>query len=110
MQPVEVERLYADALQQTRCVGKHHPRIKQVFALRNNTKPNPHKFCVIEGIWAHEKALQAHVTIETFIFCPEIIHSQQARELAIACSEKANISYRVSEKVFSLKMVYSQLL
>lgn len=25
MQPVQVERLYADALQQTRCAGKHHP-------------------------------------------------------------------------------------
>jgi hypothetical protein len=25
MQPVHVEKLYADALQQTRCAGKHHP-------------------------------------------------------------------------------------
>jgi tRNA(Leu) C34 or U34 (ribose-2'-O)-methylase TrmL len=46
MQPVHVEKLYAGALQKTRCAGKHHPRIKQMFALRNNTKPNPHKFCV----------------------------------------------------------------
>lgn len=100
MYPEELEQQYYDHLQEIRCAGKHHPQVKQVFALQKNTKPNPRKLCVIEGIWAHKKALQAEVPVETFICCPEMIHSQQAKELAVTSMEKAKASYCVSTKVF----------
>ncbi len=100
MRPEELEQHYRKQLQKTRRAGRHHPQIQHVLALQKNTKPNPRKLCVIEGIWAHEKALQAEVSIETCICCPEIIHSQQAKELAVVFMEKAQASYCVSAKVF----------
>jgi RNA methyltransferase, TrmH family len=101
MHPEELEQQYHDRIQELRGAGKQHPLVKQVIALQKNTKPNPRKLCVIEGIWAHEKALQAGVNVEAFLCCPEMIHSQQAKELAATYLQKAQASYQVSAKVFA---------
>ena len=38
-------------------IGPQNGKIKEVLALINNTKPNKNNFFVIDGIWAHAKAL-----------------------------------------------------
>lgn len=100
MRAEELEQRYSKYVEETRKAGKHHPLVQQVLALQKNTKPNPRKLCVLEGVWAHEKALLAGVTIEACFCCPEMVHSQQAKELAVAFLEKAQAAYCVSAKVF----------
>lgn len=54
-------RLMAPALQQE--------LVKEVQGLLNNTKPNPKKLFVVEGIWALEKAQNYELQIDSFAFC-----------------------------------------
>lgn len=96
----ELDTLYTECLQRTRPAGKQHPQIQRVLGVQQNTKPNPQKLCVVEGIWAHEKALAAAAPFESFVCCPDLIHSQQAKELTVACAKRAKLVYQVSAKVF----------
>ncbi len=81
-------------------VGQKHPKIAQVGALINNTKPNPEKLFAIEGIWAHNKLLEAGVEVRSFIFCPEFIYSPEAEALAETFLQVSQEAYCVSSKVF----------
>lgn len=83
--------------------GAQHPLIKQVQGLLNNTKPNPKKLFVVEGIWAFEKALKYNLEVEAFAFCPECIFSLEAEKMIDKYVNLAQDSYIVSKKVF-LKM------
>lgn len=80
--------------------GMQHGRIKQILGILNNTKPNPHKLFVVEGIWAHEKAKQYGLEIEAFLFCPECIFSLEAERIIDDFVNRADSSYILSKKVF----------
>ena len=62
-------------------IGVQNGKIKEVSAIVNNTKSNKQNFFVIDGIWAHEKALNNGIEVDSFIFCPEIITSHEAMNL-----------------------------
>src|SRR5512137_1324591 len=96
----QLEALYRECTQTTQSVGKQHPQIKRVLGILKHTEPNPQRLAVVEGVRAHAKLLRAQLPIDTFIFCPDLIHSQQAQELVIAFSAQANVACQVSEKVF----------
>lgn len=83
--------------------GAQHGLIKLVAALIGNTKPNPKKLFVVEGIWALEKAKQYKLEIESFAFCPECIFSLESEKMVDEYIKLAQDSYMVSKKVF-LKM------
>lgn len=80
-----------------------HELVKEVHALLNNTKPNPKKLFVVEGIWALEKAQNYELGIDSFAFCPEFIHSTESEKIVDDFIKLAENSYLVSKKVF-LKM------
>jgi len=80
--------------------GPQHGKVKQIQGIINNTKPNPHKLFVVEGIWAHEKAKQYNLEIDAFIFCPECVFSKEAEKIVDEFIQKAAVSYIVSKKVF----------
>ena len=81
--------------------GMKHPRIKQAEHLLNNTKPNPKGLTVIEGLWALNLALKHSLSIECFIFCPEMIYSLEAKTMIDTYIQKADESCQVSAKVFA---------
>ena len=81
-------------------IGAQNGKIKEVTALINNTKPNKNKFFVIDGIWAHEKALNNNLEVDSFIFCPEIITSKEAMDLIESFYARAKKTYQVSLKTF----------
>ena len=49
-------------------IGEKNGKIKQVKSLIANTKPNPHKLFVAEGIWSHTKIINLNIPVESFIF------------------------------------------
>ena len=73
--------------------------VKRVKALTKNTKPNPQKLFVIEGIWAFNMAFKANLEFLDFIVCPECIFSKEALELAQKAAEAAKSIHVVSKKV-----------
>lgn len=81
--------------------GNKHPRVKQVEHLLNNTRPNPRGLAVIEGLWALGLAARYNLPVESFVLCPELIHSNEAQEMAKTYQKKAVESCLVSAKVFA---------
>ncbi|GAA2096808.1 RNA methyltransferase [Microlunatus panaciterrae] len=82
-------------------IGASHPRIKRVVDLQRNTKPNPEKLFVAEGLWAHNALLEADTRIEAFFWCPEASYSNEAKVRAAQIVERAERSYRISEKTLA---------
>lgn len=81
-------------------IGPQNGKIKEIIAITNNTKSNKNNFFVIDGIWAHEKALNNNLEVDSFVFCPEIITSHEAMNLIESFFNCAKKTYQVSLKTF----------
>jgi tRNA G18 (ribose-2'-O)-methylase SpoU len=79
-------------------IGLAHPRIKQVLDIQNNTASNRERLLVAEGLWAQRMVLTAGTPVRTFLWCPELAHSDEARQRAEQLVARAEASYRVSAK------------
>lgn len=79
-------------------IGLSHPRVKQVLQIQHNTAPNRHRLFVAEGLWAHNAVLRTGAPIETFLWCPEAMYSDEARVRATEIAEVARHAYRISER------------
>ena len=82
-------------------IGPQNGKIVQILHLLNNTKPNPEKLFVVEGIWAHQKLVATDIKIRSFVFCPEFIYQPESVLLLKAFIDKTDDVYCVSEKVFA---------
>ena len=90
--------LAADALQQ---IGLQHPRIRQLRHIINNTAPNHRHLLVAEGLWAHNVVLEVDAAIDTFLWCPEAIYSDEARQRSVDVARRARSAYRISPAVLT---------
>ena len=79
-------------------VGLSHPRVKQVLDIQNNTASNRERLVVAEGLWAQRLVLEAGVGVRTFLWCPELAYSDEARTRAGQLADRAEQSYQVSAK------------
>lgn len=83
-----------------RPIGEQNPKIKQVRAITSNTKPNPHKLFIAEGIWILSLCEKFHTPIDTLILCPEHIRTPEATALAEKIAARAGECYSVSAKTY----------
>ncbi len=81
-------------------IGEQNPKIKQLKGILSNTKPNPHKLFVAEGIWLLKMCEQFKTHIDSLILCPEHIRTEEAASLADRIAERAENLYTVSAKTF----------
>src|SRR5918995_64265 len=63
-------------------IGLSHPRVKQVLDIQHNTAPNRERLLVAEGLWAQRLVLAAGTSVRTFLWCPELAYSDEARQRA----------------------------
>jgi len=100
---LEIEQLLEDYKSKVFFAGAKNKIIKRAESLINNTKPNPERLFVMEGIWAFNVAFEAGLEMRDFIFCPECVYSLEALELArkaMATADKIHvISQRVAERI-----------
>ncbi|WP_410506230.1 TrmH family RNA methyltransferase [Haloimpatiens sp. FM7315] len=97
----EKEKLIIDRYKKyLKFAGKKHSVIKMIENINNNSKPNPEKLCVVEGIWGVGMLLKHDISIKYFIFCPEEIHTIEAQRLMNECVKRAENSFMLSKKVF----------
>ncbi|MCW5254643.1 MULTISPECIES: TrmH family RNA methyltransferase [unclassified Streptomyces] len=82
-------------------IGVHHPKIKHVQSVQNNSAPNPQKLFVAEGLWAHNLLLANDTYVDTFFWCPEAAYGDEARKRAEEIAARARVSYEVSLKTFT---------
>ncbi len=81
-------------------ISKKSPIIDKVIALNNNSKPNPEKLAVIEGIWALTLGITHSLRIKHFIVCPEKIKSIESQKLIEDYINISESSYIVSERTY----------
>ena len=81
-------------------VGEHNSVIKQVKNIIANTKPNPEKLFIAEGIWAHQKIVETSTPIQSFIVCLDYIYTNEAIELIKKIRTITDNLFFVSSKTF----------
>ena len=64
-----------------RPIGEQNGIIKRVKGVLSNTKPNPQKLFVAEGIWLASMCLRFGTHIECLIVCPEHVRTPEVAEL-----------------------------
>ena len=52
-------------------IGEQNPKLKQIKGIVANTKPNPKKLFVSEGIKMHYDICKSSAKIESFMLCRE---------------------------------------
>ena len=92
--------LFAALKPKIREVGLQHGVINRVRNLISNSKPNPERLFVIEGIWAHNKAVMTNLPVVSFVICPEYIYTPESEELVRQFSGFVEEIYVVSAKTF----------
>lgn len=81
-------------------IGEQNPYVKQVKNLVNNTKPNPEKLFVAEGIWAFKKLLEFNCEVRSLVVCPEHIHTPDALSVLKQALTKTQFLFAVSKKTY----------
>lgn len=82
-------------------IGVSHEFIKEIVGINNNTKPNPKKLFMLEGIWALQKAINYDLQIEYFAFCPEMVYTKEGEKIIDEYIKRAHESFIVSKKTMS---------
>ncbi len=81
-------------------VGEKNSIIKRIKNIISNTKPNPEKFFVADGIWAQNRILETNTYIDALIICPECVYTNEAVMIIEKLSQKTNNLYIVSKKTY----------
>ena len=84
-----------------RPIGAAHPVVKDVHGLVNQSSADRDRLLVADGVWAHDVLLATSARIETFLWCPEAAHSDQAVRLAEDAASRAGAAYRISERTLA---------
>lgn len=92
--------LFTELKPKIREVGLQHGVINRVRNLISNSKPNPERLFVIEGIWAHNKAILTSLPVVSFVICPEYIYTPESETLVRQFAEFVSEVYVVSAKTF----------
>lgn len=81
-------------------VGEQNPKIKQIKGILSNSKPNPQKLFVAEGIWILKMCEKFAAPVESLVLCPAHIRTAEAAELVKRLAARAGGLYTVSEKTY----------
>jgi TrmH family RNA methyltransferase len=79
--------------------GPKHPVLQQYLAIQNNTKPNPQRLLVLDGLWEVQAALDADLDIVALIVSPELFRGNRASNLVNRAMQTAGATYAVSAKL-----------
>lgn len=82
-------------------IGTGHPAVKDVLAIQNNTAPNRFGLFVAEGLWAARVVIETGLRVDTFYWCPELVHSDEAKKRGHELAERARRTFQVSAKTMT---------
>jgi RNA methyltransferase, TrmH family len=82
-------------------IGLRHPAADLVRDIQRNRTGIPRRTFVAEGLFENNVVLEAGVTIDTFLWCPEAAYSDEARVRSKQLTERARRCYRISEKTLT---------
>ena len=81
-------------------IGEANGRIKRVKGILSNSKPNPERLFVAEGIWLASMCLKFGTHIDSIIVCPEHVRTPEVQKLIVDLSERTRDRFSVSAKTY----------
>ena len=81
-------------------IGEANGRIKRVKGILSNSKPNPERLFVAEGIWLASMCLKFGTYIDSIIVCPEHVRTPEVQKLIADLSERTRDRFSVSAKTY----------
>lgn len=81
-------------------IGESNGRIKRVKGIISNSKPNPEKLFVAEGIWLASMCLKFGTRIDSLIVCPDHVRTPEVIKLIQDLSERTQDRFSVSAKTY----------
>ncbi|MBO0812330.1 MAG: RNA methyltransferase [Microlunatus sp.] len=85
----------AAGLSELRQVGAAHPDVRRALLAGRGAEPG---HLLISGLWAHHAVLDAGVGVDAFFCTPELLYSDEGRQLARVVAARSEVAYRVSAK------------
>jgi TrmH family RNA methyltransferase len=80
-------------------IGPKHPTFVQYLAIQNNSKPNPQRLIVLDGLWEIESALDAGLDLVAVVVSPELFRGNRAVDVLNRAAKVAANVYAVSAKL-----------
>lgn len=80
-------------------IGPKHPVVAQYLAIQNNSKPNPQRLIVLDGLWEIESALDAGLDLVALISAPERFRGNRSIDVVKRAEQVAADVYEVSGKL-----------
>lgn len=81
-------------------IGESNGRIKRIKGILSNTKPNPEKLFVAEGIWLASMCLKFDTHIDSLVVCPDYVRTPEVMELIKNLCERTADRFIVSAKTY----------
>lgn len=99
----KIEEIKQDLLRSFKfyAVGDGHSIVRHIRDLRNNSKPNPERQFVADGIWLNKLLDDASLRLRAVLLCPDLIRTAEVASLARRLCEKCDQRFTVSERVFA---------
>jgi RNA methyltransferase, TrmH family len=79
-------------------IGLRHPAAELVRDIQRNRAGIPRRTFVAEGLFENNMVLQAGVRVETFLWCPALAYSDEAKTRSAELAARARRCYQVSAK------------
>lgn len=84
-------------------VGDGHSIVKHIKGLVSNSKPNPTRQYVAEGLWFNKMLVDSGAALHAIVVCPEKVYTVEAaklvEELAQRCDQRFTVSAKTFEKI-----------
>ncbi|MGW3949496.1 TrmH family RNA methyltransferase [Streptomyces sp. NPDC004752] len=82
-------------------IGLQHPAAHLVRDIQHNRTGIPRRVFVVEGLFENNIVLEAGVQVDTFLWCPAAVYSDEAKKRAAQLAERARHAYQISEKTLA---------
>jgi TrmH family RNA methyltransferase len=83
-------------------IGLRHPAAELVRDIQKNKSGIPRRAFVAEGLFENNIVLETGVQVDTFLWCPEAMYSDESRKRAGELRQRARKSYQVSARTLGV--------
>lgn len=81
-------------------IGEQNGVIKRIKGVISNSKPNPERLFVAEGLWAFKKLIEFSTELVYLAVCPDFIYTNEAVSAVEELSSRVADRFTVSAKTF----------
>lgn len=81
-------------------IGVDNGVIKRIRGVANNTKPNPERLFVAEGIWMNTHIINEGTEVVYLVVCPQYVYTPEAETAVRTLAERCKDRFVVSAKTF----------